>query len=65
MIHILIFVSWKQGPACWLVIAPYLFYGMAIAAYLLIPAALTFYTYEVWSDIIESPFFLQIFVSLI
>ena len=48
LIHLLIFGSWKKGPYCWLVIAPYLFYGMAIAAYIIVPAALTYYTHEIW-----------------
>lgn len=51
LVHFLIFVSWKKGPYCWLVIAPYLFMGLAIATYIIIPAALTFYTHQVWGQV--------------
>ena len=57
-------MSWKKGPSCWVKIAPTLFYAFAIIAYLIVPAALTIYTHEVWGQMEDNPFFLPIFVSL-
>ena len=62
-IHVLIFISWKQGSWCWLAIAPYLYFAMLILSYALIPIGLAIYTDVYWEKITEEAFFLQIFFS--
>jgi len=65
LVHILVFASWKKGPYCWLVIAPHFFMGLAVGTYIMVPAALTFYTHQVWDQIVTDRFFLFIFFSFV
>ena len=43
VLHFLIFVSWKKGPKCWLIIAPKLYLGLLVITYVLMPCGMTFY----------------------
>lgn len=56
LIHVLIFVSWKKGPECWLTIAPKFYYGLAVVCYVVIPAGLSLFTHNRWKQLHKDPF---------
>ena len=63
--HILIFVSWKKGPQCWLSIAPSLYYVLLNVSYLVVPVIIAIYTDMKKTEVKDDSLFLQLFVSLI
>ena len=60
IIHILIFVSWKKGPAFWMNIAPRFYFGLLIVQYLVVPIFIGFYTHQNWKEIKNSAFVMQL-----
>ena len=64
LIHFVIFISWKQGNWLWLKIAPKLYFGLLVGAYLAVPFVLLIYSHENWDAMRKDAYFLQIFVSL-
>ena len=63
--HILIFVSWKKGPQCWLNVAPGLYYVLLNVSYLVVPVIIAIYTDMKKQDIKDDSLYLQLFASLI